>query len=86
MWNKLRDWSGSFTTPFAEALKEAFRITLFSIPGELIIALTAKELNMKVVYINLILIFLRAVDKYLYTKSKFRGLEAGETYSGLSPI
>ena len=87
IWDLLRTWSGSFTTPLSEALKEAFRVTLFSLPGELILLLTNnKEINEKVLFINLILIFLRAMDKYLYEKSKNKGLEAGETRGGLSPI
>ena len=86
MWNILRNWSSSFTTPLSEALKEAFRVTLFSIPAELIVALTTKDFQMNVLYGNIILIFLRALDKYLYEKSKMRGQERGETVGGLSPI
>ena len=39
MWNKIREWSSEFTSPFAEAAKEAFRDVLFAIPSALIVLL-----------------------------------------------
>jgi hypothetical protein len=86
MFTKIRLWSQGFVTPFEEALKEAFRVTLFSVPGQLILFLEDKELAYKAVIVNLILIFLRALDRYLYEKSKSKGLAPGEVRGGLSPI
>ena len=76
MFKTIRDWSSEFTTPFAEALKEAFRVTLFSVPGQLILWLENKDIIVKVLIINIVLIFLRALDKFLHEKDK----------KGLSPI
>ena len=85
--DKIRLWSSQFTTPFYEALKEAFRVTLFSLPGELILLLTTPGVAYKVLVVNLLLIFLRALDKYLYEKSKMKGSSDGEPVArGLSPI
>lgn len=86
MFKIIREWSGSFISPFAEAVKEAFRVTLFSVPGQLILWLEDKDLAYKAIIVNLILIFLRALDKYLYEASKNRGVEKGSVVSGLSPI
>jgi hypothetical protein len=83
---KLRNWSSDFVSPFSEALKEACRITLFSLPGELIVALQLKKIDMMIVGVNLSLIFLRAIDKYLFEKSKNKGYQNGEVVSGISPI
>ena len=86
MFTILRDWSSQYTSPIAEALKEAFRITLFSVPGQLIFLLESKDLAFKVFLINIVLIFLRALDKYIYTKSKESVKEKNEVVKGLSPI
>jgi len=81
MLDKIRFWSSQFATPLSEALKEAFRVTLFSIPGQLIIWIENKDIVLKMVIVNIILIFLRALDKYLFEKSKKMGQA-----KGLSPI
>ncbi|MCL4482631.1 MAG: hypothetical protein M1445_08470 [Bacteroidetes bacterium] len=86
MWKAIRNWSMEFTSPFAEAVKEAFRVTLFSIPGELIIYLEDKPFVWKAVIINFVLIFLRALDKYLYERGKQTGYPRDEKPTGLSPI
>ena len=76
MYDKIKLWAITLNTPFGEALKEAFRVTLFSVPGELILWIENKDLAYKVVIINLILIFLRSLDKYLHEKND----------KGLSPV
>ena len=86
MFKSIREWSSDFTTPFAEALKEAFRVVLFSIPGQLVMYLEDTQGIWKVLVVNLLLIFLRALDKYLYEASKDRGQKQGEVVGGLSPI
>lgn len=86
MWIKLRDWSSDFTTPFAEAMKEAFRVVLFSIPGQLVLYLEDTQFIWKILLVNLLLIFLRAMDKYLYEVSKNQGQRKGEVVGGISPI
>jgi hypothetical protein len=86
MFVKIRDWSSEFVSPFSEALKEACRITLFSIPGELIAVIQLKKIDPMLLGINISLIFLRALDKYLFEKSKSKGQQIGEAISGLSPI
>ena len=86
MWESIRRWSSEFTTPLQEALKEAFRVVLFSIPGQLVIAIDRRDAIMEVLVVNLVLIFLRAMDKYLYEMSKNRGQRAGEVVGGISPI
>ena len=84
----IREWSAEFTSPFAEALKEAFRITLFSLPAELIVALQSQKIDFKIIAINVSIIFLRALDKYLHEKAKeekgYR-MNQGEP-GGISPI
>lgn len=84
----IREWSAQFTSPFAEALKEAFRITLFSIPAELITALQTEKIDMRILAINISIIFLRALDKYLHEKGKEeKGYNVGKAESsGISPI
>ena len=85
--DKLRLWSAQFITPFDEALKEAFRVLLFSIPGQLIIFLESKDFLWKSLLINLLLIFLRAMDKFTYEQSKLKGYDRGEPSArGISPI
>lgn len=86
MFKIIREWSKGFVSPFAEALKEAFRVTLFSVPGQLILWIENKDIILKVLIINIILIFLRALDKYLYELSKNTGRKHGEVVGGLSPI
>jgi len=86
MFTKLRLWSSEFTTPFAEAVKEAFRVMLFAIPGQIILWIEDKNGSYKVLFVGIILIFLRALDKYLYEKSKNAGLKGDDVVGGLLPI
>lgn len=86
MWKSIREWSSEFTSPFAEAMKEAFRVTLFAIPTQLIIWLEQPNFVWKTAIAGTALIFLRALDKYLYEKSKTKKIPVGEVVSGLSPI
>ena len=83
LWQIIRDWSSKYASPFSEALKEAFRVTLFSIPGQLIVFIENKNFVLEAVLVNIVLIFLRALDKYLYEKSKIKGATG---LDGLSPI
>mgnify|MGYP001217405539 CR=1 FL=1 len=85
MWNSIREWSSEFTSPFAEALKEAFRVTLFSVPGQLLVLLERKDVLIETIAMNLLLIFIRALDKYLYEKSKLTKAKV-DVAGGLSPI
>lgn len=85
--SSIREWSAQFTTPFEEALKEAFRVTLFSLPAELIAFLQTKELDYRLLAINISIIFLRALDKYLHEKAKEeKGRKAKAEPKGISPI
>ena len=82
----LRSWSADFTSPFAEALKEAWRITLFSIPAELIVVIQSGKLDYNLLLVNLSIIFLRAVDKFVHEKSKEHGHSGRMESRGISPI
>ena len=86
MFKALRDWSSEFVTPFQEALKEAVRDTLFSIPGQLILFIDDRSLTPTAILLNVLAIFLRSLDKFLYERSKNRGQKLGEVIAGLSPI
>lgn len=85
MFKALRLWSSDFTTPFAEALKEAFRVTLFAIPSMAIVWLEDPAFSWKVAVAGVLLVFIRALDKYLYIKSRKEGARSDEA-GGLSPI
>ncbi len=81
----LRSISASFTDPFSEGVKEAIRITLFSIPAELIVVIQSGKIDYKLLLVNLSIIFLRALDKYIHEKGKENGYTKAEPM-GISPI
>lgn len=85
MWNKIREWSSEFTSPFAEAAKEAFRDVLFAIPSALIIMLPQLGVVEKSALGGLVFLFIRSLDKYLYEKSKITKSKV-DVSGGLSPI
>ena len=85
MFKEIRNWAAGFSDPFAEAVKEAFRTMLWSVAGQLLLYFTGKA-TIEVVYANLVIVFLSALDRYKYAKGKQTGYVAGERPTGLSPI
>lgn len=85
MWTKIREWSSEFTSPFAEAIKEAFRDVLFAVPSALIVLLPQLGVVEKSALGGLVFLFLRSLDKYLYEKSKNTKPNV-DIVGGLSPV
>lgn len=86
MFAKIRLWSMQFNSPMAEAIKEAVRDTLLGIPSILIQFLPQLGVVEKTLFGAILFLFLRALDKKIYEKSKIQGRADGEPVGGLSPI
>lgn len=86
MFKKIRDWSSAFTTPLAEALKEALREVILAVPSLIIAFLPQFGITEKSIVGAVLYLFLRSLDKYLYTQSKQKGRTESGAVGGISPI